>query len=57
MEVTPEEIVAFSRERLAGYKCPRSVVFAELIPRNASGKILKKDLRIPYWEGHSRNVN
>jgi acyl-CoA synthetase (AMP-forming)/AMP-acid ligase II len=56
-DATSEELLAFCRERLAGYKCPRSVDFTELIPRNASGKILKKDLRIPYWEGRTRNVN
>jgi len=39
------EIIAFARERLAHYKCPTSVVFAEDLPRNASGKILKRELR------------
>ena len=40
-----EEIIAFSRERLAHYKCPTSVTFAAALPRNASGKILKRELR------------
>ncbi len=56
-EVTEADIVAFCRERLAGYKCPTSVDFVEALPRNPSGKILKKDLREPYWEGHDRRVS
>jgi acyl-CoA synthetase (AMP-forming)/AMP-acid ligase II len=57
VEVTEEEIVAFARERLAGFKTPKSVAWADALPRNPSGKILKKDLRAPYWEGRTRQVN
>jgi acyl-CoA synthetase (AMP-forming)/AMP-acid ligase II len=46
---TAEEIIEFSRTRLARYKCPTSVDVVDLLPRNASGKVLKKDLRAPYW--------
>ena len=53
---TEEEIVEFSREHLASYKIPRSISFADEIPRNGSGKILKKELRAPFWEGHDRGV-
>lgn len=49
-------LVAFCRERLAGYKCPRSIDFAPELPRNASGKILKRELRRPYWEGRERAI-
>jgi acyl-CoA synthetase (AMP-forming)/AMP-acid ligase II len=56
-EVTPEELIAFARERIAGYKVPKSVDFIDALPRNPSGKILKKDLREPYWAGRERNVN
>ncbi len=56
-EVTPEEIIAFARERIAGYKVPKSVDFAETLPRNPSGKILKRELRTPYWAGRARQVN
>lgn len=56
-EVTEEEIVAYARERLARFKCPTSVDWVDALPRNPSGKILKKDLRAPYWEGRTRNVN
>ncbi|MEE2676996.1 MAG: long-chain-fatty-acid--CoA ligase [Myxococcota bacterium] len=56
-EVSAEEILAFCRERLGGFKQPRSVDFIEALPRNPSGKVLKKDLREPYWQGHDRRVN
>ena len=56
-EADEEGIIAFARERLAKYKCPTSVEFTDALPRNPSGKILKKDLRAPYWEGRARQVN
>ncbi len=49
-------LIAFAREHLAGYKLPRSVSFAEEIPRTASGKILKRLLRTPFWKGHGSQV-
>ena len=49
-------IIAHCREMLAGYKAPRSVDFVALIPRTGTGKIQKKPLRAPYWEGHSRKI-
>ena len=55
-EVTPDELIAFARERIAGYKVPKSIDFIDVLPRNPSGKILKKDLREPYWAGHERRV-
>ena len=48
---------AFCKGRLAGFKRPRSFDFIEALPRNASGKVLKKDLREKYWEGHGRRVS
>jgi long-chain acyl-CoA synthetase len=56
-EASEAEIVAFARERLAHYKCPTSVDFAESLPRNPSGKIPKKDLREPYWKGLERRIH
>jgi acyl-CoA synthetase (AMP-forming)/AMP-acid ligase II len=53
---TEEEIIAYSRERLAHYKCPRSVDLVEALPRNPTGKVLKRELRAPYWEGRDRQV-
>lgn len=55
-EVTPDELIAFARQRIAAYKVPKSVDFIDALPRNPSGKILKKDLREPYWAGQSRRV-
>ena len=51
-----ESIIADMRERLAHYKCPRSIDFVDAIPRNPSGKILKRVLREPYWRGRDRNI-
>ena len=53
---TPEELIAFARERLAGYKVPRSIDVVEALPRNPSGKILKRDLRKAYWADDGRQV-
>lgn len=55
--VEAENIIAFARERIAHYKAPKSVDFIEALPRNPSGKILKRELRKPYWEGRDRQVN
>ena len=49
--LTGEEITAFAREHLAGYKVPRSVEFTDELPRTGSGKLLKRQLRAPYWAG------
>jgi len=54
---TPAEIIAFARTRIAAFKAPKSVDFIDALPRNASGKILRKDLREPYWAGRERRVN
>ncbi|HEX9681636.1 MAG TPA: fatty acid--CoA ligase [Acidimicrobiales bacterium] len=56
-DLDADGIIAFARARLAGYKCPTTVDFVEALPRNPSGKVLKKELRAPYWEGRQRNVN
>jgi long-chain acyl-CoA synthetase len=56
VEVSEQELIDFAREHLARYKCPTSVDWVEALPRNPSGKILKKDLRAPYWEGRTRFV-
>jgi len=51
------EIIEHCRGQLAHYKCPTSVDFAEVLPRNPSGKILKRELREPYWQGQERHVH
>jgi long-chain acyl-CoA synthetase len=48
---TEHELISFTRARLAHYKCPTSVMFAQALPRNASGKLLKRDLREMYRPG------
>jgi acyl-CoA synthetase (AMP-forming)/AMP-acid ligase II len=53
---TEAELIEHARKHLASYKRPRSVDFIAELPRNPSGKVLKKDLREPYWKGHSRRV-
>ena len=53
----PQDIIAFARTRIAGFKTPKSVDFIEALPRNASGKILRRELREPFWAGKTRRVN
>jgi fatty-acyl-CoA synthase/long-chain acyl-CoA synthetase len=50
------QVAAFARQHLAGYKVPRSISFAEEIPRTGSGKILKRALREPFWKDHRGRV-
>lgn len=50
------DIIGWARERIAGYKCPKSVDFIPALPRNPSGKILRRELRAPYWEGRERQI-
>lgn len=57
MSATAEELIAFAGTRLAGYKKPKSVDFLDDLPKSANGKILKKVLREPYWQGMQRKVN
>jgi acyl-CoA synthetase (AMP-forming)/AMP-acid ligase II len=52
-----QALLAFTRERIAGYKMPKSIDFVAALPRSATGKVLKKDLREPYWAGKDRRVN
>src|SRR5262245_30309515 len=54
---SPAAIIAHARARLAHFKCPTSVDFADALPRNPSGKLLKRELREPYWKGHARRIN
>jgi acyl-CoA synthetase (AMP-forming)/AMP-acid ligase II len=56
-EPAAEELIAWARERLAHYKCPTAVRFVAELPRNPSGKVLKRELRAPYWAGRERQVS
>ena len=53
----PAALIAFARERIAAYKAPKSIDLVDALPRNPSGKILKKELRRPYWPDDSRGIN
>ena len=50
------DLIAFTRERLAHYKCPKSIEFVDTLPRNPSGKVLRAILRAPYWAGRERRI-
>lgn len=52
----PAAVIAWARKRIAAYKLPKSVEFIEALPRNPSGKVLRRELRAPYWEGKGRAV-
>ncbi|HEY8614813.1 long-chain-fatty-acid--CoA ligase [Phenylobacterium sp.] len=52
----PQAIIAWARQRIAGFKAPKSIDFVDALPRNPSGKVLRRELRKPYWEGRDRNV-
>jgi fatty-acyl-CoA synthase len=54
--VTEADLIAYCRDRMSHFKCPRSVEFRDALPRTATGKIQKFHLRKPYWEGRDRQV-
>jgi acyl-CoA synthetase (AMP-forming)/AMP-acid ligase II len=56
-EASADDVIAFCKTRIASYKCPKTVDFLEALPRNPSGKILRRELRAPHWEGRERQVN
>ena len=56
MQADAAAIIGFMREHLAHFKCPKSVDIVDALPRNPSGKILKRVLREPYWQGQRRAV-
>jgi fatty-acyl-CoA synthase/long-chain acyl-CoA synthetase len=55
-EATDTELLAYARERLAGYKCPKTLEFVAALPKNVIGKVLKKDIRAPYWADRPKAV-
>jgi long-chain acyl-CoA synthetase len=56
--VTGDDIIEFCKARIAHYKCPSTVkIQDEMLPLSGAGKVLKRELRKPYWEGKTRQVN
>ena len=55
--LSDDEIISYTRTQIAAYKCPKSIEFIKELPRNPSGKILRRELRDPYWEGIDRKVS
>jgi len=55
--LTEDSVITYAKEKIAGFKCPKTVDFIEALPRNPSGKILRRELRAPYWDGQERGVN
>jgi long-chain acyl-CoA synthetase len=55
-ESLAEDLIAFSRSALAGYKAPRSVDFVTALPRTPTGKLYKRLIRDPYWSGRDRQI-
>ena len=56
-ETLTSDIISATRERLAHYKCPTTIDFVDALPRNPSGKVLKRELRALYWVGRERNIS
>jgi fatty-acyl-CoA synthase len=52
-ELSESELIEFCRSGLAHFKCPRSIEFVEALPKTATGKILKKNLRKKYWSAQN----
>jgi fatty-acyl-CoA synthase len=55
--INSNDIITYTREHIADFKCPKSVDFVDSIPRNPAGKILKKALRGPYWAAQNRKIS
>ena len=55
--LAPDDVIAWSKQRLAGYKCPKHVEFRDELARTATGKLQKFKLRAPFWEGQTRLIN
>ena len=53
----PDSILAFAGVRIARFKLPKSIDFVDALPRNAAGKVLRRELREPHWAGSARKVN
>jgi acyl-CoA synthetase (AMP-forming)/AMP-acid ligase II len=52
-----DDLIAYTKTKLAGYKCPKVIEFREALARTATGKLQKFKLREPYWDGETRQIN
>jgi fatty-acyl-CoA synthase len=57
VELSAEQLAAFCRGRLAGFKVPRRFEFRDALPKSGTGKILKRELREPFWQGYAKHVH
>jgi acyl-CoA synthetase (AMP-forming)/AMP-acid ligase II len=55
--LSEEDLIAYVKTKLAGYKCPKRIEFRAELARTATGKLQKFKLRAPYWEGRDKQVN
>ena len=55
--LTEDDVIAYAKTKLAGYKCPKRVEFRDALARTATGKLQKFKLREPYWAGFERKVH
>ena len=55
-ELDADKVINFCRDRIAGYKIPRRIEFTDALPRNGTGKVMKTELRKPFWSGQERQV-
>jgi len=55
-DATEEELIAYCKSNITSYKKPKSVDFVAEIPKNNYGKIMKRELREPYWKNHERGI-
>ena len=53
---TVQSILDFAKERLPGFQRPRTIDFVDALPRNAAGKVLRSQVRAPYWAGRSKSI-
>ncbi|MDD1622734.1 MAG: fatty acid--CoA ligase [Methylococcaceae bacterium] len=56
-EIKQRELIDFARSRIADFKVPKSITFVDALPRNPSGKVLKRVLRAPFWQDQDRQVS
>jgi acyl-CoA synthetase (AMP-forming)/AMP-acid ligase II len=56
-DVSEADLIAYTKTKLAGYKCPKRIEFRDVLARTATGNLQKLKLRESYWQGRSKNVN